>query len=125
MRSTHVLWQKKFLYSVFFVTIFAFVLAACGARSSGTTTASTPTPSSIPTAGMVPGYGTTYGCPSDVVVNTAPSSPNVTVKPQQGGTVINAHQGDVMEIQMPFGIAWKGPTTSQGVLHLQPPSGYA
>jgi hypothetical protein len=125
MCSTHVLRQKKVLYTVLFVVIFAFVLAACGTRSSSTATGSTSTtPASIPTSGTVPGYTTTYGCPSDVVVSTAPAAPNVTVEPKQGNTVINAHRGDVIEIQMPFGVAWQGPTTSQGVLQLQQPAGY-
>jgi len=124
MCSSHVLRQKKVLYTVLFVVVFAFVLAACGTRSSGTATGSTPTPSSIPTSGTVPGYGTTYGCPSDVVVSTAPAAPDVTVEPKQGSTVINAHRGDVIEIQMPFGVAWQGPTTSQGMLQLQQPFGY-
>jgi hypothetical protein len=124
MGSTHVLWQKKFLYTVLIFAIFAFVLAACGTRSSGTGTGSTTTSSSIPTSGTVPGYGTTYGCPSDVVVRTAPAMPDVTVGPRYGSPVINAHRGDVVEIQMPFGVLWNGPTTSQGVLKLLSPSGY-
>jgi hypothetical protein len=125
MCSTHVLRQKKGLYTILFVVIFAFVLATCGTRSSSTATGSTPpTPSSIPTPGTVPGYGKTYGCPSDVVVSTAPAAPDVTVEPKQGSTVIKAHRGDVIEVQMPFGVAWQGPTTSQGMLQLQQPSGY-
>src|ERR1700726_237296 len=113
MCLTHVLRQKKVLYTVLFVVVFAFVLAACGTSSSSTATGSTPTtPSSIPTSGTVPGYGTTYGCPSDVVVSAAPAAPDVTVEPNQGSTVFNAHSGDVVEIQMPFGVTWQGPTTS-------------
>nr|HET6902376.1 hypothetical protein [Ktedonobacteraceae bacterium] len=124
MFSIHVLWQKKFLQSGLLVVAFAFVLAACGTRSSSTATGSTPTSSSIRTSGTVLGYGKTYGCPSDVVVSTAPVAPDVTVEPKQGRTVINAHRGDVIEIRMPFGVAWRGPTTSQGILQLQQPSGY-
>jgi hypothetical protein len=38
--------------------------------------------------------------------------------------MITAHQGDVIEIQLPFGQQWNGPTTSQGTLQLQTPYGY-
>ncbi|HXL36627.1 MAG TPA: hypothetical protein VN954_05435 [Ktedonobacteraceae bacterium] len=40
-------------------------------------------------------------------------------------TTVVAHHGDVIEIQLPFGQVWNGPTTSQGVLQLQTPYGYA
>jgi hypothetical protein len=36
-----------------------------------------------------------------------------------------AHTGDLIEVQLPFGHQWSGPTTSQGTLELQSPSGYA
>ncbi|HCJ34829.1 MAG TPA: hypothetical protein DHV65_11120 [Ktedonobacter sp.] len=52
--------------------------------------------------------------------------PDVKIQPNQGTTAVNARTGDVLEIQMPFGLAWESPiTTSQGVLQLQSPSGYA
>jgi len=40
-------------------------------------------------------------------------------------TTVTAHKGDVIEIQLPFGQLWNGPTTSQGALQLQTPYGYA
>ena len=126
MFSTRVLWQKKFLQGVLFMVVFTFVLAACGMRSSTNATGSTltPTSSSIRTSGTVPGYGKAYGCPSDVVVSTAPAAPDVTVEPKKGSTIVNAHRGDVIEVLMPFGVMWRGPSTSQGILQLQQPSGY-
>jgi hypothetical protein len=122
MCAINVLRQKMCLLIVLLITICAFVLAACGTRSSSIGTEPTPSPS--PTSGTVQGYGTAYGCPSDVVVSNAPAAANVTVRPNQGHTTIYIHKGDVLEVQMPFGVAWKGPTTSQGVLELQSPYGY-
>jgi len=58
-------------------------------------------------------------------VGTAQSPANVVLKPSNSSTTVNAHQGDVIEIQLPFGQLWNGPTTSQGVLQLQSPAGYA
>jgi hypothetical protein len=58
-------------------------------------------------------------------MSTAPAAPDITVGPQQGNRVINVRKGDLIEIRMPFGLVWQGPTTSQGVLQLQTPFGYA
>src|SRR6185437_10791520 len=50
---------------------------------------------------------------------------NVIVKPTQINQTISAHNGDIIEVQLPFGHKWTGPTTSQGILQLQSPAGYA
>jgi hypothetical protein len=123
MRTIHALYQRPALCIVLFVTIFAPILDACGTRSSGTREGFHPSP--IPTSETVAGYGTAQGCPSDVVVSHAPPAADVTVQPNQGATPITAHQGEVIEIQVPFGLSWEGPTTSQGPLQLQSPYGYA
>ncbi len=98
-----------------------FLLTACGANSSGGT--GSPAPSNTPTT--VSGYGSGYGCPSNAVVTNTPVTANVMVKLSQTNSPITAHVGDVVEIQLPFGHKWSGPTTSQGQLELQTPSGYA
>jgi len=59
------------------------------------------------------------------VVGTTSAQANVVLKMSNSNTAVNAHQGDVIEIQLPFGQLWNGPTTSQGVLQLQTPYGYA
>jgi hypothetical protein len=125
MRTIHTPWQPAALCIVLFVTIFALILAACGPRSSGTGSGLQPSP--IPTSGTVAGYGydTAPGCPSDVVVSPAPPAADVIVQPKQAATPITAHQGEVIEIQVPFGVTWEGPTTSPGPLQLQSPYGYA
>lgn len=123
MDTMHVMWQKKLLLIMFNVVIFAFSLAACGTSSSGTAVSSTPSPT--PTFASVTGSGSAHGCPSDVVVNSALAPPNVTIQPKQAAIPINVRKGDVLEVQMPFGVMWQGPTMSKGVLQLQQPAGYA
>jgi hypothetical protein len=72
----------------------------------------------------VNGFGTNHGCPSNSVV-TNPPKPNVTITPQQANTTITVQAGNLIEFQFPFGSRWTGPTTSQGILTLQGPAGYA
>lgn len=108
--------------------MLTLVLAACGdstssAGSGGTTSAPTATPT--PALIKVQGYGTDNGCPSDLVIKNAPSKANVTVLPANANDTIVAHNGDIVEVQLPFGHKWTGPTDSQGVLQLQQPAGYA
>jgi hypothetical protein len=59
------------------------------------------------------------------VVGTSPTQANIVLKPSNSNTAVDAHQGDVIEVQLPFGQLWNGPTTSQGVLQLQTPYGFA
>jgi hypothetical protein len=122
MRTIHALWQKKILYIILFVIIAAGALAACGTNSGGRGTGATA--SATPTLATIRGYGTVHGCPSDVVVSAAPAAPDVKILPAQGAAAINVHTGNVIEIQMPFGLVWEGPTKSQGALQLQSPYGY-
>ncbi len=105
-----------------------FVLSACGRTESGGTGATTaPTAAPTPTASVVKDYGKAHGCPSDAVVTTAPAKANVTIvspSPTNEKEAM-AHVGDVIEVRLPFGSQWSGPTSSQGVLELQQPAGYA
>ncbi len=119
MWSMHTANKKSLFLLVSLATLLAFVLAACGGTGSGT--ASTPTPT--PTTGQ--GYGAVHGCPSDAVVTPAPEAANVTVKLSDANAPVTAHVGDVLEIQLPFGLRWTGPTLSGGGLHMQTPAGYA
>lgn len=126
MHTIQISRQRSLWCMVTFAMVLAIMLAACGTNTSGTSTGGTGVdPSPKPTYKTVKGYGTTFGCPSDVVVNPQPPAPNVVISIKQGYTVIIAHTGDVIEIRLPFGLAWSGPTASQGSLLLQPPSGYA
>ena len=104
--------------------VLAVLLAACGTNAGGTSTGGV---SADPTATytIVKGYGTAVGCPSDAVVNPEGSPPNVVISLKQSYKTTTVQTGQVLEIHLPFGLAWSGPTTSQGMLQLQTPSGYA
>ena len=114
--------RRKSLWLVLsLVTAIALMLTACGTNSSSgsgsTSTGTTPAP--VATGGVNPN-----GCPNNTVVNTASPPANVVLKTSNSNTIVTAHQGDVIEVQLPFGQMWNGPTTSQGVLQLQTPYGY-
>src|SRR5438105_2662893 len=98
MRTVDILRRKSWLLIASFAILLVFMLAACG-TNPGTGTGSTPPPP-VPTT--VQGYGTSNGCPSDVVVNNAPAAPNVTVKSSDNNSTVNAHMGDVIEVDLPF-----------------------
>ena len=117
---------SSFLLALVLLTLTGIV-AACGTNaSSGTSTGGTGnSPIANPSPTAVKGYGTAQGCPSDMVVSTAPSAANVVVKSNQTNAAITAHVGDVVEIRLPFGQKWSGPTASEGNLEIQQPSGYA
>jgi len=109
---------KPFYLLVSLAALLILMLAACGGTAG---IGSTPTP--IPTS--VQGYGTVHGCPSDAVVTSAPSTANVTIKLSDANAAVTARVGDVLEIQLPFGLRWTGPTISGGGLRVQTPAGYA
>lgn len=121
MRKAQVDGRKSFWLIVSLVTVLTFVLAACGTSSgSGTgSSGSTPTPTPTSTSAANPD-----GCPNNAVVDTAPAPATMVLKPSDSKTTVNAHTGDVIEIDLPFGQAWTGPTTSQGALQLNTPAGY-
>jgi len=102
------------------LVLLVFVLAACGYNSggstntgSGSTTGATPTPTA-----------SAYGCPG-TIMTTAPAPAKIVLKPSNSNSTVTAHVGDVVEVDLPFGQAWTGPTTSQGELQLQGTAGSA
>ncbi|HEY6286381.1 MAG TPA: hypothetical protein VIX20_12010 [Ktedonobacteraceae bacterium] len=122
MRTVQIDRRKSIWLIISLATALAFILTACGANSSSgsssTSTGTTPAP--IATSAQNP-----LGCPSNAVVGTSPTQANIVLKPSNSNTAVDAHQGDVIEVQLPFGQLWNGPTTSQGVLQLQTPYGFA
>jgi hypothetical protein len=125
MHKRNVVRRKSLPLIVSLFIAVALLLTACG-KNAGTSTGSTGSaPSSTPSPTVVQGSGTANGCPSNTVVSTAPSKPDVTVTLAEHNTTINAHVGNVVEIDLPFGQAWGAPTTSPDVLQLQTPAGYA
>lgn len=120
MRTVQIDGRRSIWLVMSLATALVFVLTACGANSgTGTTSTGSPPPPTS-TSGV-----NVHGCPSNAVISTAPTPANVVLKPSNSSTTINARQGDVIEIQLPFGQVWNGPTTSQGVLQLETPAGYA
>ncbi len=113
--------RKSLWIMLSLATALAFVLTACGSNtSSGSgSTSSGNTPVPIATSAT-----NTNGCPNNTVINTASTPANIVLKTSNSNTMVTAHQGDVIEIQLPMGQMWNGPTTSQGVLQLQTPYGY-
>jgi hypothetical protein len=99
------------------------LLTACGSTATGA--AIDPNGPTTPTPTAVKGYGTSNGCPSDMVIGTAPPKANVTINQADATKTIAAQNGDIIEIDLPFGHKWGGPTNSQGILELQNPAGYA
>ena len=102
------------------LVLLVFVLAACGSNTGGgTNTGSGSTTGTTHTASA-----NAYGCPG-AVVTTTPAPANIVLKPSNSNSTVTAHVGDVVEIELPFGQAWTGPTTSQGELQLQGTAGSA
>lgn len=120
--------QKRTFIPLALLVLMMFLFAACGA-GSGTSTGSTASSGSAHTPTVTPapvnGYGSANGCPSNTVVTTAPAKANITLLPSDANATIIAHNGDVIEVHLPFGHKWNGPLTSQGILQLQSPAGYA
>ncbi len=121
MRTVQVDGRRSFWLIVSLVTALTFVLTACGANSGSGSTSTGSSASSSPTSSGA----NVHGCPNNTVVGTTPTPATMVLKPSDSKTTVNVHLGDVIEIQLPFGQAWSGPTASQGALELQTPAGYA
>jgi hypothetical protein len=121
--SNYIIRRRAFLFLVPLALALAFVLAACGSNG-GTSTGAAPTatPTSKPTTVSA---GTSEGCPNSAAVNPPQNKPNVTVVLKNSNSTITAHNGDLIEVRLPFGQQWSGPTISEGGLQLQNPAGYA
>ena len=119
--------QKRALIplSLLALCIMAFSFAGRGATSTEGNVIGSSSPTAVSAPVAVKGYGSANGCPSDMVVNATPVKANVVLQPSDANTTITAHSGDVIEVRLPFGHKWGGPATSQGILQLQPPAGYA
>jgi hypothetical protein len=121
--------RQSFFFFVPLVLVLAFVLAACGnngvtggtSTGSGSNTGSTPT--SAPTS--VTGTKSATGCPNNAVVNPVPTKPNVTIKLSDSNNAVTVHNGNLIEVRLPFGQQWSGPIGTQNILQLQSPAGYA
>lgn len=128
--------QRPYKMLAVLCVLLTFVLAACGASGSGSSSngsqsGQTPTASSTPTAASTPAgtpttiasSGTPEGCPSRVVVNTTPAPAQVVVTTRTAQAT--AHPGDIVELRLPFGQKWSNPRMTQSNLTMQQPGGYA
>ena len=122
MRTVQAVRHRSFFLLVSLVAALTFVLAACGTNPGSGSSSTGSAPSATPTATSAVNPN---GCPNNTVVSTAPAPATRVLKLSDSRSTVNAHMGDVIEIQLPFGHAWSGPTASQGILQLQPPAGYA
>ena len=104
--------RRSFFLIGSLVATLALLLTACGA---------TPVKSPVTPPIVV----NQTGCPSNSAVSSTPAPANVVLTKSNSYKTTLAHVGDVIEIDLPFGTYWSGPTTSQGELQLQTPAGYA
>ncbi|GAC1565742.1 MAG: hypothetical protein NVS3B14_04500 [Ktedonobacteraceae bacterium] len=122
MRSVQTSRRRTWFVVGSFLTIIVFALAACGTNvGSGSTSAGSSSTTPTKTTGTT---ASAYGCPG-TVMTTPPAPANVVLNQSNSSSTVTAHVGDVVEIELPFGQAWSGPTTSQGALQLLPPAGFA
>lgn len=110
-----------FIFIVPLVLILSLLLAACGSNG-GTGTGAGSTPTSAPTS--TTSMGSPEGCPSNTVTNPPATRPNVIIKITNSNSTISVHNGDLIEVRLPFNERWSGPAASQSVLQLQTPAGY-
>jgi hypothetical protein len=122
-RRGHIIRRHSFLFILLPLSLtLTFVLAACGSNGGPTTTGTTPSPT--PTSSGVVNAGRSSACPNTTVTSPPALKPNVVIKLSNSNHTVTAHNGDLIEVLLPSNQQWSGPTTSQGVLELQSPSGY-
>lgn len=102
--------------------VLVLALSACGTNTTtGAAPGSTP-PAATPTQSQA----NTNGCPNNTVMTTPPAAANVVLTNSNSGSTINAKKGEIIEIDLPFGHTWQGPTSiSPAILAVQGPAGYA
>jgi hypothetical protein len=118
----HIMKRRSLLFIAPLAFILVFVLAACGANT-GTSTGAGSTPPSTPTK-VTGTTGTTTGCPTSTTESSTQTKPNVTIQLSNSNSTVAAHNGDLIEVRLPFGQQWSGPTMSNKILQLQSPAGY-
>ena len=118
-KTFQIIWRRSSLLMIPLVLIISILLASCGTGTGTTSTGAGSTPTKPPVATT----GTINGCPSNAI-NPTPGKPNVTIQFTNSHGTIKAHNGDLIEVRLPFGHAWSGPFISGGILQTQSPAGY-
>jgi hypothetical protein len=111
--------MRSMLIVFLLALMMMLLLTACGGPITGPTG-----PGSTPVSTQSPGYGTANGCPDDTVFAKAPTKANVVITHADTNSTIVAHQGDTIEVDLPFGHRWGTPNLAGG-LEMQQPAGYA
>lgn len=121
-RSDQRVWRWKFSIPVIaLVIVLSMALVACGNAGRTSVGSAGPTPTPHPTT-----QANTTGCPNNTAVTTQPPAAAVVLKNADNNTTVSVKQGATVEVDLPYGNLWSGPTgTSANLLTLQSPSGYA
>ncbi len=106
--------SSTWLSTLALLLLLGFV-SACG-TSSGTAGG---------TAIPISSQASTYGCPNDTLVTTAPAKAAVVLGLKNNNSAVTVDKGDTVEVDLPFGHLWQGPDDLQGYMTMQTPSGYA
>lgn len=119
----------KFLIPAFsLVILLSLTIAACG-NNQGTTVGSPGsalTPGVTPTATTATRTSTLSGCPDKTQVTTSPPAAALVLKNPNNTQPADVNKGGTVEIDLPFGSLWSGPTgASANLLTAQQPFGYA
>lgn len=118
--------RRSFLLIVPFVLACVLALSACGTNTTTGATPGSTTTAPVATATATQGKANADGCPGNTVVTTPPAAATMVLTNSDSGTTVNAKKGDIIEVNLPFGHTWQGPTNvSQNLLTAQGPVGYA
>ena len=141
--------RQPFLYSLAFVVTLLVILSACGTNTSVGGATSSPTAQSQATASptaqsqatasvtstrssnatpspTAQSQANAHGCPNNTTVTTQPSAATVTLKSSNSGTPVSVKKGDTIEVDLLFGMTWRGPANAfPQLLAMQNPAGYA
>lgn len=111
----------------------ALLLAGCGWQSttSSTKTGGQPssgrtTPAQTQTAvnGQTPAALNSTGCPSNASASSATKA-NIVADVTHQTKPVEAHVGDLVELDLKFGQRWSGPKVAPTGLEMQEPAGFA
>jgi hypothetical protein len=115
----------SFLFILPLLLALACLCAACGSNGGAAPSGSTPSaPPRASTPATPANPGRISACPNPTPSSPAAPKPNVVIKINNSHQTVVAHNGDLIEVLLPSNEQWSGPTTSQGILVPQNPSGY-
>jgi hypothetical protein len=117
---------RRYSFILVLSLVLVLALTACGVNSTTTGSSSTASPSAVPspTATKVLTVASTTGCPGSTLT-TLPSAATLVLTNANTTGTVNAKNGETIEVDLPVGHTWQGPSISpQNLLAMQSPSGY-